>query len=105
MENSSKKKILIMDDDVNVRTCVISILIDEGYECQEAEDGKTGVALALTFLPDVIVCDVQMPQMDGHEVFQQLSQNPQTARIPFIFVTGLATREDIRKGMASGADD
>lgn len=101
----TKKKILVIDDDSAIRQWVIAALTQAGYDCQEAEDGEIGVALAGIFMPDVILCDVEMPRVNGHEVFRRLSQNSRTSFIPFIFVTGRDLREDVRKGMALGADD
>ncbi len=102
---SKKKKILVIDDEPSVRDWMMAALAAEGYDCQAAENGDIGVSIAGIFLPDVILCDVEMPQVNGYEVFQRLSQNPRTALIPFIFVTGRDLQTDVRKGMALGADD
>ncbi len=98
-------KILIIEDESLLRAEVAEWLTFEGYEVLTAENGAEGVELALRQLPDLIICDITMPQMDGYGVLLELRSNPVTARIPFIFTTARAAHEDIRKGMAAGADD
>src|SRR4051812_30714393 len=77
----------------------------EGYEVISAENGLEGVAQATKHLPDLIVCDVTMPYLDGFGVLLEVHSNPTTARIPFIFVTARASHADVRHGMNLGADD
>ena len=98
-------KILLIEDEDAVRENVLEMLEMSGYEAIEAENGKMGVELARSQLPDLILCDVMMPQLDGHGVIDRLVNDPKTATIPFIFLTAKATREDIREGMKLGADD
>ncbi len=99
------KKILIIEDNKDVRENMADILELAGYETAVAEDGKKGVEKTLQFEPDLIVCDIMMPQMDGYGVLEKLGESPETARIPFIFLTAKTEKSDFRKGMNLGADD
>ncbi len=99
------KKILIVDDESVMRRNLGKILRLEQYEVFEAGDGKSAVELARTQLPDVILCDVSMPEMDGYAVLKTLRENSRTARIPFIFLTARGEYSDVRGGMTLGADD
>jgi CRP/FNR family cyclic AMP-dependent transcriptional regulator len=99
------RKILLIDDDEDFRESVAEILQLSNYVTLTAPDGKTGVEKALKEKPDLIICDVSMPQMDGFSVLHILSRHPETASIPFIFMTGKNELTDIRKGMGMGADD
>lgn len=98
-------KILVIDDQDNLRDEVVDWFIFEGYEAFGAGSGKAGIELALKKLPDLILCDIMMPGMDGFEVFEWLRKNPDTQAIPFIFLTALSERRNIRSGMNVGADD
>lgn len=100
-----KKKILIIEDNEDIRDSSVEILELADYEVLQADNGKTGVELALRHLPDIILCDIMMPELDGYGVLYLLSKNPETANIPFIFLTAKAERADMRKGMEMGADD
>ncbi|AYL96746.1 response regulator [Mucilaginibacter celer] len=99
------QKILIIEDNNDIRENVVEILELAGYTVFDADNGKTGVELALKNLPDVILCDIMMPELDGYGVLYMLNKNPETAAIPFIFLTAKAERIDQRKGMEMGADD
>jgi CheY-like chemotaxis protein len=99
------KKILIIEDNTDVRENLAEILMLSGYEAITAENGKTGAAKAQTELPDLILCDIMMPELDGYGVLHIMSRSAKTADIPFIFLTAKAEKEDFRKGMALGADD
>ncbi|WP_158799052.1 response regulator [Pedobacter sp. L105] len=99
------KKILIIEDNNDIRESVIEILELSGYTAFGADQGKTGVALALKHLPDVILCDIAMPEIDGYGVLYLLKKNPATVGITFIFLTAKAERLELRKGMEMGADD
>lgn len=100
-----KKKILIIEDNEDIRDSSVEILELADYEVLQADNGKTGVELAQRHLPDIILCDIMMPELDGYGVLYLLSKNPETANIPFIFLTAKAERADMRKGMEMGADD
>lgn len=98
-------KILIIEDDPAVLDNLEDILTLEGFEVVTASDGRQGVETALQHAPDLILCDVMMPEMDGHEVVQVMRERPETKTTPFIFLTAKADRLDQREGMESGADD
>ncbi|HFB99216.1 MAG TPA: response regulator [Phaeodactylibacter sp.] len=99
------KKILIIEDNSDVRENLAEILELSNYETMTAENGKIGVQKALTSAPDLILCDVMMPELDGYGVLNILGKKPKTAEIPFIFLTAKTERRDFRKGMNLGADD
>lgn len=99
------KKIVLIEDDTILRETTAELLQLSNYEVQTASDGKKGVVLAQNYLPDVIVCDIMMPELDGYGVLQALSENSSTKSIPFIFLSANTERKDIRKGMNLGADD
>lgn len=99
-------KILVIDDDRIVRqTLLDGLMVSGDYEVTLAEDGFEGAELARKIRPDLIICDVEMPRLDGHGVIEKLQRDIETARIPFIFLTGYGDRGSIRQGMALGADD
>lgn len=99
------KKILVIEDNADVRENLAEILMLGGYDAVTAENGKTGAERALREIPDLILCDVMMPELDGFGVLHILSKNQKTAGIPFIFLTAKAEKEDFRRGMSLGADD
>jgi CRP-like cAMP-binding protein/CheY-like chemotaxis protein len=99
------KKILIIEDNEDVRENTAEILQLAQYEVITAENGRIGVALAQKEKPDLIICDITMPVLDGHGTLYLLSKNEETSSIPFIFLTAKAERSEIRKGMEMGADD
>lgn len=98
-------KILVIEDNRDVRENLSEILALSDYTVFQAENGKIGVELALNYAPDLILCDVMMPELDGFGVLHILSKNAKTADIPFVFLTAKAEKEDFRKGMTLGADD
>lgn len=98
-------KILIIEDNNDIRENVTEILGLGGYEVYGADNGKTGTELAIQHLPDLILCDIMMGDLDGYGVLHLLSKHDQTRTIPFIFMTAKSERADIRKGMELGADD
>lgn len=98
-------KILVIEDDPDIREEVLDWLMFDGYEAIGAVDGEEGVEIALRELPNVIICDIMMPKKDGHHVLLELRAHPATALIPFIFLTARTTRSDIRLGMELGAED
>lgn len=99
------KKILLIEDNVDVRENTSEILDLAGYSVLTAPNGKIGVELAQKEKPDLIICDIMMPELDGYGVLHILSKKPETASIPFIFLTAKTEKTDIRKGMNLGADD
>lgn len=99
------KKILVVEDNLDVRENIAEILELSGFQVIAAENGKIGVDMALREQPDLILCDVMMPELDGFGVLHILSRNQRTSDIPFIFLTAKAEKEDFRRGMSLGADD
>ena len=99
------KKILLIEDETSVRENLLDLLEAEGFETITAANGKVGIDLALSQTPDLILCDLMMPEIDGYGVLQKLRQEVLTATIPFIFLTAKSTRMDFRQGMDLGADD
>lgn len=99
------KKILLIEDNNDIRENTAEILSLTNYKVITAEDGKAGVELALKEKPDLIICDIMMPVLDGYGVLHMLHKNPEVQHTPFIFLSAKAERTDIRKGMELGADD
>lgn len=99
------KKILIIEDNSDIREGTAEILELSGYQVLKAENGRTGIDMALSRRPDLILCDIMMPELDGYGVLYLLSKNPECAAIPFIFLTAKTEHFDLRKGMEMGADD
>ncbi len=99
------KKILLIEDDVTVRENTAELLELSNYEVVTAPDGKKGVDKAREELPDIIVCDIMMPELDGYDVLTRLSEDPETKGIPFIFLSAKTEHKDVRRGMDLGADD
>jgi CRP/FNR family transcriptional regulator, cyclic AMP receptor protein len=99
------KKILLIEDNDEVRENTAEILELSNYKVFTASNGKEGIELAYRELPDLIICDIMMPVLDGYSVLHTLSKKPEAAAIPFIFLTAKSEKSDMRKGMEMGADD
>jgi two-component system, OmpR family, alkaline phosphatase synthesis response regulator PhoP len=99
------KTILVIEDEQTVRESILDLLEAEGFQGIGGENGNVGVQLAQEHQPDLILCDVTMPDLDGFSVLSQLRKSPNTAGIPFIFLTARGTKADQRQGMELGADD
>jgi two-component system, OmpR family, alkaline phosphatase synthesis response regulator PhoP len=99
------KTILVIEDEQTVRESIVDLLEVEGFCPIGAANGRLGLTLARQTPPDLILCDVQMPELDGYAVLTQLRQSPETAQVPFIFLTAKSTKADFRQGMELGADD
>ena len=99
------KTILVIEDDAVLANNIMAILQEEGFDAVTAEDGLAGLTLTIELNPDLILCDMTMPEMDGYGVLEQLKSNPKTALIPVIIVSGNSERGQIRKGIEMGADD
>lgn len=99
------KTVLIVEDNDDIRESTAEILELAGYKVFSAPEGRSGVDLALKFRPDIILCDIMMPNLDGYGVLFLLGKHKETASIPFIFLTAKAERADMRKAMEMGADD
>lgn len=101
----SVKRILVIDDDARLREQYTELLRLDGYDVIEARNGREGVERARQDLPDLVICDITMPEMNGHRVLETLRSEPRTAHLPFVFLTGWNEQEDVRTGMNLGADD
>lgn len=96
------KTILVIEDDDSIRANILELLEAEQYMGMGAADGFTGLQMALQLLPDLIICDVMMPGLDGYQVLKQLRQNPLTQVIPVIFLTAKTTVADVYEGVKAG---
>jgi CRP/FNR family cyclic AMP-dependent transcriptional regulator len=99
------KTVLVIEDTQKVRDNIAEILELSNYKVFTAADGKTGVEIAIKEKPDLIVCDIMMPVLDGYGVLHLLNKHKETYGIPFIFLTAKSEKSDFRKGMEMGADD
>lgn len=100
-----KIRLLIIEDNDDIRESTSEILQLANYEVFQASNGKQGVDLAIKLIPEVILCDIMMPELDGYGVLHLLSKREDTALIPFIFITAKVDRVEVRKGIEMGADD
>ncbi|BBC27157.1 response regulator [Pseudanabaena sp. ABRG5-3] len=98
-------RVLVIEDEGQTRSIFMRCLAFEGFCAIEAENGTVGVKLAKMHLPDLIICDIMMPDMDGYGVLSAMRSHQATAAIPFIFLTAKVTMPDLRQGMEMGADD
>ncbi|MEM6316085.1 MAG: response regulator [Bacteroidota bacterium] len=99
------KNILVIEDNPEVREILEEVLDLSGYAVTTAENGSIGAKKAITNPPDLVLCDIMMPKLDGYGVLNILSKRPETAKIPFVFLTAKNEKEDFRRGMNLGADD
>ncbi len=99
------KKILVIDDKEDIRNLIKAVLSDYGFNVIEADSGLSGVQMLRDHKPDLVVCDINMPGMDGYETLGAARDSSATAPIPFILMTGLVSRDGFRRGMVCGADD
>ncbi len=98
-------RILVIEDTTAVREGIVETLELNNYEVGTASDGLEGIQVAREYLPDVIICDIMMPEVSGYDVLQELRNDSKTALIPFIFLTAKSEKVDVRRGMDMGADD
>ncbi|AFY36748.1 response regulator receiver modulated diguanylate cyclase/phosphodiesterase [[Leptolyngbya] sp. PCC 7376] len=112
MENSSlptqdnqQPTVLVIEDDDSIRELIVTLLLAEDYDVLEAENGELGLAVAIATPPALIVCDIMLPGIDGYGILNSLQSDPKTETIPFLFLTALGTKDNIRQGMNLGADD
>ncbi|KXK51676.1 MAG: putative two-component response regulator receiver protein [Chloroflexi bacterium OLB13] len=98
-------RILIIEDVHALRNDLVELLRLEGFEVQGAENGRIGLDIAYEFKPDLVVCDIMMPELDGYGVLEGMRAEPDLRAVPFIFMTARTDRSDIRRGMGLGADD
>jgi len=95
--------VLVIEDDNAILENVMETLELSGYETEGAPNGAVGLEKAREIIPDLIICDVMMPELDGWGVYEMLNTNPETANIPFIFLTAHADRDSVKKGYDLGA--
>lgn len=98
-------RILVIEDEIHIRENIIETLEMEDFEVHGADDGVAGVQMALRCPPDLVICDIMMDGLDGYQVLEALRMNAATAATPFIFLSALAERRNVRQGMELGADD
>lgn len=96
-------KVLLIEDEAPIRANVRRLLSLEGFDVIEAANGRLGLQLAIDTMPDLILCDVQMPEMNGFEVLKALRQNALMDSIPFVFLSSSAEEEDLKSGLKLGA--
>ena len=99
------KRILVIEDDIDIGDNIVELLEENNFKVYSAVNGAEGIKRAETELPDLILCDIMMPVIDGYEVKKKLMQNKSTALIPFLFLTAKGNLASIREGMLLGADD
>lgn len=97
--------LLVIEDEGPLRANIMRILAAEGYQVIAATDGDEGVRRARESRPDLVICDILMPQVDGYGVLSALRSQPETAAIPFIFLTASADKEDLARGLKSGVNE
>ncbi|OLP16570.1 hybrid sensor histidine kinase/response regulator [Leptolyngbya sp. 'hensonii'] len=98
-------KILVIEDEPIIRESIVEILELDGYDVIAAENGRVGLQVAKTQMPDLVLCDIEMPELNGYQFLSTLRQDWDTATIPVIFLTAKVSRSDIRQGMTLGAED
>jgi CheY-like chemotaxis protein len=98
------KTALVIEDNLEIRENTTEILELAGFNVIMAVNGKDGVSMASSKAPDIILCDIMMPEMDGYDVIKQLKKNIVTSRIPFIYVTASAEKSEMKMAMDMGAD-
>lgn len=97
--------ILVIDDKEEIRYLIKAVLTNYGFTILEASNGQIGMTMLRDQQPDLVICDVNMPGMDGYETLSAVRDSSTTAQIPFILMTGLVSRDGFRRGMVCGADD
>lgn len=96
-------KILVIEDEESVRENILELLEAEGFDAIAGHNGRMGLFLAKSELPDLILCDVRMPELDGYGVLTRLRSEPATTKIPFVFLTAKAAKTDLSLGLELGA--
>lgn len=100
-----KNKILVIEDEKGIRDNLNLLLMSENFEVETAANGKSGIDKAYTFKPDLIICDIMLPDIDGYQILETLSNDSNFDLVPFVFLTAKVEKQDLRKGMNLGADD
>ncbi|OKH16893.1 putative bifunctional diguanylate cyclase/phosphodiesterase [[Limnothrix rosea] IAM M-220] len=104
-QDNQQPTVLVIEDDDSIRELIVTLLLAEDYAVLEAENGELGLTLAIATPLDLIVCDIMLPGIDGYGILNHLQEDPKTETIPFLFLTALGTKDNIRQGMNLGADD
>ncbi len=99
------KKILVIEDDENILANLVALLTENGFHVLKAENGFDGLTIAQMEIPDLVICDIMMPGLDGYDVLKEFLNNVSLKSIPFIFLTAKAELKSMRQGMDMGADD
>ena len=99
------KKVLVIEDNRDVREEIVDVLRFEGYDVRDAENGRLGLDLAKTWEPDLVICDLMMPEVDGYATLEAMRADPGSALTAFLCLTARGERHDMRKAMELGADD
>jgi len=99
------RTVLVIEDEAPLRANLVRILSAEGYRVVTAADGDEGIAKVLEARPDLVICDILMPKLDGYGVLAALRARPETAGLPFIFLTASADKDDLARGLQSGANE
>jgi DNA-binding response OmpR family regulator len=98
--------ILCIDDEVDIRKLIVEELADAGFATIEASNGQEGLEMMLAKWPDIVICDITMPVMDGHALIAEIQVNyPELSNVPFIFLTALADKQNLIEGLKAGASD
>lgn len=98
--------ILCIDDEADIRKLIVEELTDAGFDTLEASNGREGLETIIAKWPDIVICDITMPEMDGHQLLAEIQVNyPDFSNIPFIFLTALADRQNLLAGLKAGAAD
>ena len=100
-----KTRILVIEDSTSIRASLVELLRIKDYEVEAARNGIIGLELVAEFQPDLIICDIMMPELDGYQVLEAVRKVPKHANTPFIFLSAKADNGDVRQGMILGADD
>ena len=98
-------RILVIEDEHSILDNIVEVLESEDFEVIGVDNGRSGIEAAIDFLPDLILCDIMMPEFSGHDVLMAVRTESSIAAVPFVFLTALATRSAMRRGMELGADD
>jgi CheY-like chemotaxis protein len=98
------KRVLVIEDNADMRAEIVDMLGFEGFDVLQAEDGRAGLEVVAASRPDLILCDVMMPNLDGYGTLAALRRDPATARMPFVFLTAKASDEDVQRARTLGAD-
>ena len=98
-------RVLVIEDELFVRENIVDLLEAEDFEVFSTENGILGILWAQENQPDLVICDVMMPEISGHDVLAEMRELPETSLTPFIFLTAMSDKNDIRHGMELGADD